>query len=608
VIPITVSSTVAASADDGYGNSTGGNFNTENGMAFYLTSTTVRGFARFVNLQIPQGATIVSASIGLSVKANFAVSCSLAAIAQDNAISAPASNTDVMNATLTSAAISWVDVATATKSPDIGAVIQEIVNRPGWQSGNAITLISYAGSQTGTGPEADKSETLTVTYVTDATQFSYTGAAQTWTAPADGIVQTVLNGAGANGLTAGGRTSCSFAVKKDDVLQINVGGTSTTVAGGWNGGGAGTTSAAGNVVLGAGGATDIRLNGTALSDRILIAGGSGSKGYCAFGSGNGGTGGGASGTAGANSGSAAGGAAGTQTTGYSLGSGQTPSWIYSSYWGDYIAGGAGGGGYYGGFSGGTYSTTSNLNAGGGGGGSGYIAATVNTYGTSGSTTQGAGSTGNGSAYLSFTAGTFNTVAITVVNSADDGVARTAGLDTTYGLAIGDTDTAAVGFARFASIPIPPGSIVYTATMSVTAWSPTSFAAVNTTIKAQASDNTLTPVSPTDIIGVSSTSANIAWQSTRTTGVQNFDLYAVIQEIVDRPGWKSGNAITILSLQHTTGNFAMGDKSETLNLNYFAPTPAGPTVVLWDGTTKLTGILYRWDGTTKIPITDAKLAP
>ncbi|MDQ7779912.1 MAG: glycine-rich protein, partial [Planctomycetota bacterium] len=50
-------------------------------------------------------------------------------------------------------------------------------------------------------------------------------------------------------------------------------------AGGWNGGGNGETSGGAHSGGGGGGASDMRLNGTALGDRILVAGGGGGPAY-----------------------------------------------------------------------------------------------------------------------------------------------------------------------------------------------------------------------------------------------------------------------------------------------------------------------------------------
>ena len=102
----------------------------------------------------------------------------------------------------------------------------------------------------------------------------------------------------------GGKVKANFQFNKSEQLQVNVGGK----ASGFNGGGTGSYS-------NGGGATDIRVNGTELTNRIIVAGGGGG----ASPNGNGGSGG------------------TTEPGTTTLGQGESSS-----------AGTGGGGGYYGG--------------------------------------------------------------------------------------------------------------------------------------------------------------------------------------------------------------------------------------------------------------------
>ncbi len=196
--------------------------------------------------------------------------------------------------------------------------------------------------------------------------FSYTGSVQTFTVPAcvTSITVTASGAAGGTGPTygnlggLGGRVVCVYSVAVGQVLNIYVGGQT-----GYNGGGPGATTYGAS----GGGASDIRLGGTALANRVIVAGGGGGGGVNCFASSNpGGAGGGTTGASGwqcslqtsyvgtggtPTSGGTSLGALGTSG---SLGQGGTGN--LSSY------GGGGGGGYYGG-GGGSY--------GGGGGGSSY---------------------------------------------------------------------------------------------------------------------------------------------------------------------------------------------------------------------------------------------
>jgi len=121
--------------------------------------------------------------------------------------------------------------------------------------------------------------------ITDSVTF--TGGISTWTVPCGvNVISIQAYGAqGGNGASGGNNSTGGFGglgadvfgsmlVTPGQVLNIFVGGAGSPGTGGFNGGGNGGTQNAG----GGGGATDIRINGTALSDRILVAGGGGGGG------------------------------------------------------------------------------------------------------------------------------------------------------------------------------------------------------------------------------------------------------------------------------------------------------------------------------------------
>lgn len=191
--------------------------------------------------------------------------------------------------------------------------------------------------------------------------FEYTGAAQTWTVPT-GVTSATFDIYGAAGYGPqppqfrggkGGRATATLSVTPGQVLEINVGGAGIAGVngGGFNGGGGGFYGGGG------GGGTDVRIGGTALTDRALVAGGGGAGGGCSAGPATvGGDGGGLVGGDGFNGGCQSiyvPGTGGTQVAGGSVGgtAGQGGS-----------SGFGGGGGYFGGGGGPTSA---------GGGGSGY---------------------------------------------------------------------------------------------------------------------------------------------------------------------------------------------------------------------------------------------
>ena len=191
--------------------------------------------------------------------------------------------------------------------------------------------------------------------------FAYTGAPQTWTVPY-GVTSATFNLYGAQGHGfgpgsaarggEGGWAKKTFSVTPNTQIIVRVGGEGGTWTGGFNGGGYGAR--------GGGGATDIRIGGDSLADRVLIAGGGGGGGFSCLAGGVtaiavGGYGGGLTGGSGNNTGCSPSGTGGTQSAGGSPGGtlGQGGSGGPSG----------GGGGYYGG--GGAIEGYSNGGPGGG---------------------------------------------------------------------------------------------------------------------------------------------------------------------------------------------------------------------------------------------------
>ncbi len=114
--------------------------------------------------------------------------------------------------------------------------------------------------------------------------FSFTSSTQTWTVPND-VYQVEVELLGAQGGTNsnarggyGAKVSGILQVTPGQTLYINVGQQPTSTTGGVSGaessGGNGTSSGRGG-----GGASDIRLNGTSLNDRVIVAGAGGGAAY-----------------------------------------------------------------------------------------------------------------------------------------------------------------------------------------------------------------------------------------------------------------------------------------------------------------------------------------
>jgi hypothetical protein len=225
--------------------------------------------------------------------------------------------------------------------------------------------------------------------------FSFTGEPQTFVVP-EGVTSLEVIAKAASGgkpgfrsdsfLGKGGKVTTTLSVTPGQTLHLYIGGAGKypdfgDISGGFNGGGENGRCCGG----GGGGATDIRVGGIDLSNRVVVAGGGG--GATENGT-AGGHGGGLDGAAGGGLNPNEGGGGGSQTAGGVAGTGDMsqgagfdgfpgglgvggaggidPVLTYVGY-----ATGGGGGGYYGGGGGGTY-------GGAGGGGSSYTDAVLCT--------------------------------------------------------------------------------------------------------------------------------------------------------------------------------------------------------------------------------------
>ncbi|WP_147331991.1 PKD domain-containing protein [Geodermatophilus marinus] len=106
---------------------------------------------RFSDVAVPPGARITNAYVQFQVDeagtaaANFTV----AGQAADDAPAFTTASQDISSRPLTGATVSWaapswptINARTADqRTPDLAAVLQEIVDRPGWGSGNAVVIV-----------------------------------------------------------------------------------------------------------------------------------------------------------------------------------------------------------------------------------------------------------------------------------------------------------------------------------------------------------------------------------------------------------------------------------------------------------------------------------
>jgi len=105
---------------------------------------------RWINLAIPAGATITAAWIQFYSKESWSDATSLifAGQAADTVATFGSTDFSISTRPRTSATMSWSPVPWLAgetgpneKTPDMSGVIQQIVNRPGWKSGNSLAII-----------------------------------------------------------------------------------------------------------------------------------------------------------------------------------------------------------------------------------------------------------------------------------------------------------------------------------------------------------------------------------------------------------------------------------------------------------------------------------
>jgi hypothetical protein len=105
---------------------------------------------RFTGIGVPAGATILNAYVQFRAdeKSSVATNLTVRGEASDNALPFTTKKFNLTSRPDTSAAVAWAppvwnavgDAGPAQRTPDFSAVLQEIVGRPGWASGNALVL------------------------------------------------------------------------------------------------------------------------------------------------------------------------------------------------------------------------------------------------------------------------------------------------------------------------------------------------------------------------------------------------------------------------------------------------------------------------------------
>lgn len=180
--PSTISVRVNASSDDAEQNLSTGTVvinSSDLELAVDVSASQLVGM-RFNGIAIPAGATITSAYVEFETDVAWSTACSLTIQGQaaDNPTTFVASNSNLSARSKTTASVAWSPSAWNTvnekhQSPNLSSIVQEIVNRSGWASGNSMVIFvqgtgtreaeSYDG-------EAAAAPLLVVEYSTGSTQ------------------------------------------------------------------------------------------------------------------------------------------------------------------------------------------------------------------------------------------------------------------------------------------------------------------------------------------------------------------------------------------------------------------------------------------------------
>jgi type IV pilus assembly protein PilY1 len=157
-----------ANADDGQQAISTGNWQSSN-TTLSPSSTTDIGIM-FQNLPIPAGATITAANLVTTMQASAVNTLSVRyqAQAHDDAPLFPATGTNVLSSrTWTTTVQNWTNLPSPSvnqtlTSPDLSQVIQEVINRPGWVTGNNLAFRIQRTAGTGSRTVYSRDGTSTV--------------------------------------------------------------------------------------------------------------------------------------------------------------------------------------------------------------------------------------------------------------------------------------------------------------------------------------------------------------------------------------------------------------------------------------------------------------
>jgi len=130
------------------------------------------------------------------------------------------------------------------------------------------------------------------------------------------------------------------------------------------------------------------------------------------------------------------------------------------------------------------------------------------------------------------------------------------------------------FIRFASVDIPQGSVIKSAYMRFTAYASHSTVSANTTIYFNGEDDAVAPTSAAEFSALS-LGALVAWggipEWVDGTQYDTPDITCLLQEIIDRAGFISGNAVMAIVNDNESADLA-GRSASAIDYNISAEKP------------------------------------
>jgi hypothetical protein len=232
-VTITVEKRIDLSTDDAEEYNTGSVTRSSTRLELVTSSTSVQTVGlRFANLALPKNAAISKAYIQFKTASASSdlTTLTIQGQASDNATTFTSTSGNVSSRARTAASVSWSPVNWTTvgeagvnqQTPDLTTIIQELVNRPNWVSGNAIAIIiSGTGKRVAWAFDGDNAGAplLHVEYVTDDSppeigSFNYT--------PSPGEVNTPVTFHWSVSDSGGQTLTCTLDINNDGVADYTL--------------------------------------------------------------------------------------------------------------------------------------------------------------------------------------------------------------------------------------------------------------------------------------------------------------------------------------------------------------------------------------------------